>query len=135
MSPGAGMISRRNLLQMAAAAPLIVHTGVGAAAPRRVGGARILVQDNRVWMQVRFGGRGPYAFIIDTGTWANLIRRSVARDLGFREVGAEVTVGLGGRQEFTHYEARQVMLGNIDIGTADFLAYADGFGDGIHPQA
>jgi hypothetical protein len=35
----------------------------------------------------------------------------------------------------THYEARNVMLGNIDIGTADFLAYEDEFGNGIHPEA
>ena len=129
------MISRRRLLQMAAAAPLLGPAGLLAQPARRVGGARILVRDNRVWMQVRFGGRGPYPFVIDTGTWANMIRRSAARDLDFREVGHEVIAGLGGTQASTHYEARQVMLGNIDIGAADFLAYDDEFGDRVHREA
>ena len=129
------MISRRNLLQMAAAAPLIAHTGLDAQAPRRVGGARILLRDNRVWMQVRFGESSPYPFVIDTGSWANMIRKSAARELRLREIGDRTTVGVGGAQAMTHYEARNVMLGNIDIGTADFLAYEDEFGNGIHPEA
>src|SRR5687768_1348920 len=104
------MISRRNLLQMAAAAPLIAHTGLDAQAPRRVGGARILVQDNRVWMQVRFGESSPYPFVIDTGSWANMIRKSAARELRLREIGDRTTVGVGGAQAMTHYEARNVML-------------------------
>ena len=115
--------------------PLLAHGRLLGQSTRRVGGARILVQDNRVWMQVRFGGRGPYPFVIDTGGWANAIRRSAARELRLREVGHQLTVGLGGTQQMAHYEARNVMLGNIDIGTADFLAYEDEFGDRIHGQA
>jgi hypothetical protein len=132
---GVSMISRRRLLQMAAAAPLLSPAGLLAQPARRVGGARILVRDNRVWMQVQFGGRGPYPFVIDTGSWANMIRKSAARELRLREIGVQTTVGVGGAQEMTHYEAGNVMLGNIDIGTADFLAYEDELGNGIHPEA
>ena len=129
------MISRRSLLQMAAALPFAGSAAAAGQTSPRVGGARILVQDNRVWMQVRFGNRGPYAFVIDTGTYANAIRRSLARELNLREVGHEMIVGAGGRQELTHYAARDVALGNVAIGDADFLGYDDSFGDGIHREA
>lgn len=107
---------------MLTALPLAAHSQVVAQSPR-IGGARIVVLDNRVWMQVRFGGRGPYSFIVDTGAFSNLIKRDLARELRLRESGQLGGRGIGGAQVFTLYEAREVMLGNIDIGTADFAAY------------
>jgi Aspartyl protease len=125
------MLSRRALLQSMAALPLLGHAP-SLAQGRRVGGARIIVLDNRLWMQVHFGTRGPYAFIVDTGTFANLIKRDLARELRMREVGPLTGVGVGGAQTFTLYQGRNVMLGNIDIGNADFAGYD---GTMIHREA
>jgi hypothetical protein len=125
------MISRRTLLGSLAALPLLAHTRLDAAAAR-VGGARILLLDNRLWMQVRFGDRGPFTFVVDTGAWVNLIKRDVARELHLKELGSVLGTGAGGKQQFTLYEGQNVTLGNIDIGTADFAGYD---GDMIHPEA
>lgn len=126
------MIERRTLLKTLAALPLLAHAGLAAQGPR-VAGARILLRDGRLWMQVRFGTRGPYAFIIDTGAWVNLIKRDVARELGLRELRQIMGQGIGGTQAFTLYEGRDVSLGGVGIGTADFAGYGPELG--FHPEA
>ena len=125
------MISRRAMLAGSAAAMLL---GGRAAAQqqRRVGGARIVVLDNRVWMQVRFGGRGPYAFVLDTGAFTNLIRSDLARQLALRPLDNRIIHGVGGTQSTAIYEGRDVTLGNINMGNADFAAYEQLT---IHPEA
>jgi predicted aspartyl protease len=128
------MISRRTLLASLAALPFAGHAPLAAQAPRRVGGARIVVIEGRVWMQVKFGDRGPYAFVIDTGAWTNLIRIDLARELRLRQLRSVIGQGLGGTQEFPVYEGEDVKLGNISIGDADFAAY-DGRELNLHPEA
>ena len=125
------LIARRRLVQMLAAAPLLAEGPL--AAQVRVAGARILVQDDRVWVQVRFGARGPLTFIIDTGAVMNLMERSVVRQLNLRELAPVRMVGVGGVQEFTVYEARDVMIGNAEVGTVRFGAYGEELP--LHPQA
>jgi serine protease Do len=117
------MLSRRALLGSLAALPLLGGAGRLGAQTRRMGGAPILVQDQRVWMQVRFGTRGPYAFVIDTGAFTNMIRRDLARTVGMRQLGDRILHGVGGTQQMSIYEGADVTLGTIDIGTADFAAY------------
>jgi hypothetical protein len=116
------MLSRRALLGSLAALPLL-GGGRVTAQPRRVGGARIVVLDNRVWMQVRFGTRGPYAFVVDTGAFTNLIRRDLVRELGLRQLGDRTLRGVGGTHAMGIYEGRDVTLGTTNIGHADFAAY------------
>jgi Aspartyl protease/PDZ domain len=125
------LFSRRMVLGGLAAMPLL---GTAAAQAPRVGGARILVRDNRVWMQVRFGGRGPYAFVIDTGAFTNLIRQDLARELGLRQLGDRTLRGVGGSHAMGLYEGRDVTLGGVSIGDADFAAY-DYRDLRIHPEA
>ena len=127
------MFTRRTVLGSAAAMMLAGRPAFAQRA-QRVGGARIVVLDNRVWMQVRFGGRGPYAFVIDTGAFTNLIRRDLARELQLRQLGDRVIHGVGGTQQAGIYEGRDVTLGNINIGNADFAAYEQS-GLPIHPEA
>src|SRR3954470_6568126 len=127
------MISRRTLLAGLTALPLAGHGRLAAQGPR-VGGARILLRDDRVWIQVRFGGRGPFTFIIDTGAAINLIRRDVARQLGLPEGRAVHLTGVGGIQQFTLYQARDVALGTTNVGTITFGAYR-GEELPIHPEA
>ena len=127
------MFSRRDVLGAGAAAPLLWATAT-AAADRgpRVGGGRIVVLDNRVWTQVRFGERGPYSFVLDTGAWTNLIRKDLAQQLRLRERGQIVGRGVGGTRELIHYEAPDVSVGNIRTGAADFAGYE---GIVLHPEA
>ena len=127
------MISRRTLLAALAALPVLGHGGLAAQAGR-VGGARILLRDNRVWIQVRFGARGPFTFIIDTGAAINLIRADVARQLGLRELRPVHLMGVGGVQQFMLREARDVRLGTTDVGTVRFGSY-DGEALPIHREA
>src|SRR4051812_35940665 len=124
------MLSRRTLLGALAALPLLPGA---AQAQTRVAGARILLRDNRVWIQVRFGARGPFTFIIDTGAAMNLIRLDVARQLGLKELGATRLRGAGGLEEFTVYEAKDVSFGNAGVGTVRFGAYGNELS--IHPEA
>ena len=127
------MIDRRAFLAAMAAASLLPH-GAAAAQGRRVGGARIVLRDGRVWMQVRIAGSEPMTFIVDTGAVVNLIRRDVARRLALRELRPLILRGVGGDQQFTLYEGKDVFLGNIDIGDADFASYP-GEDLPIHPEA
>jgi hypothetical protein len=127
------MISRRALLAALAALPMLGR-GALAAPAGRVGGARILLRDNRLWIQVRFGTRGPFAFIIDTGAAINLIRADVARRLGLPELRPVHLAGVGGLQQFMLREARDVTLGTTNVGTVRFGAY-DGEALPIHREA
>lgn len=108
-----------------ALSPLLVPSMAGAQDRARVAGARILVRDGRVWMQARFGTRGPFPFVIDTGNFANMIRREHARALGLRQVGQVTSRGIGGTAAFPVYAGEDVSFGNARVGTLDFAAYDD----------
>ena len=125
------MISRRALLGSLASLPFLAHA---PSVAQGVGGARIMVRDNRLWMPVRFGERGPYSFIIDTGAFVSLIRLDVAQELGLRQQGAVRIQGVGGVDVMMSYQARGVMLGSVNIGNADFAGY-DPRSLPIHPEA
>lgn len=128
------MIGRRTVLQMLAASPLLASGGLAAQSAPAFAGARILLSGNRLWMQAHFGSRGPYAFIIDTGTVLNLIERRTARELGLRELRPVRLFGVGGVQEFTLYQAEDVRLGNARVGDVRFGAYP-GEDLPLHPEA
>lgn len=127
------LLSRRHLLGSLAALPFL-QPCLASAQGARLGGARILLRDNRIWMQVKFGARGPYAFVIDTGAFTNLIRRDLVRELGLQQRGDRVLQGVGGDHAMGIFEGPDVTLGTVNIGAADFAAYD--FRDlRIHPQA
>ncbi|TFI56785.1 hypothetical protein E2493_18300 [Sphingomonas parva] len=126
------MFSRRDMLGAAAALPFLPAAARAGGGATRVGGARIVVLDNRLWTQVRFGDRGPYSFILDSGAWTNAIQKGLARTLKLRERGSLIGKGIGGTQQFVHYEAPDVSIGNISIGTADFSGFE---GAMLHPEA
>jgi hypothetical protein len=119
---------------MLAATPLLAPGRLAAQHAPAFAGARILLRGNRLWMQAHFGPRGPYAFIIDTGTVLNLIERRTARELGLRELRPVRLVGVGGVQEFTLYQAEDVRLGNARVGDVRFGAYP-GEDLPFHPEA
>ncbi|MEA3036498.1 MAG: hypothetical protein QOH04_2270 [Sphingomonadales bacterium] len=114
---------RRTLVKMLASLPLAAASAGYAAEIRRVGGARILVMDERVWIQVRIRGQGPFSFVIDTGADMNLIRKDLAQRLGLQERHDQLASGVGGTQRFTIYGAPDVAFGNVGVGAIDFSAY------------
>jgi len=127
------MISRRSLIASLAALPLL-GAGTLHAQARRVGGARILLRDNRVWIQVNFGNRGPFAFVIDTGAAINLIRKDVARQLSLRRLNDVRLMSVRATREFNLFEVRDVSIGAINLGTINFGGY-DEETLPIHPEA
>lgn len=111
------------------------RTGDGAGTGGlRVGGAAISVRDRRLWMDVAIAGRGPFPFIVDTGTFANLIRSDLARELGLSPSGRLAIAGVGGRERWPIFRAPSVLLGGVDIGLSEFAAYDQEILP-IHPMA
>ena len=128
------MISRRNLLQMAAAAPLFAPAMLRAQDMSRIAMAPILVRDQRLWIPVHIAGRGPYDFIIDTGAFTNLISQELADGLDLHRTGRLGMAGLGGGRIYAAYRAPDVMLGEVRVGALTFAAY-DQEDVRIHPGA
>jgi hypothetical protein len=114
------MLSRRELMVGLAAAPFAGSATAGAQA-RRIGGAPITVRDRRLWVDVRVAGHGPYPFVIDTGSFANMIRADLARELNLPRLPGRLTVvGISGREALQMVRGSPVLLGNIDIGFSEF---------------
>lgn len=125
------MITRRTML---GAAAMLLGGRALAQSERQVGGAHLMIRDNRLWMPVGFGERGPYSFIIDTGTFVSLIRMEAAEELALRRDGVFGVRGVGGRELMPRYEARDVTLGSVNVGTAHFGGYLQQRLP-IHPEA
>lgn len=128
--------SRRQTIKMMATLPLAgaAAVRVAAAGSPRVGGARILVMDERLWIQVRIGREGPFAFVIDTGSDTNLIHSDLARRLRLKERREGIASGIGGTQRFTYYTADDVAFGTVAVGSIAFAGYAAEQLP-IHPEA
>lgn len=126
------MIGRREV--MAAMAGGIVLPGVAIGAERRVFVSRIAVEDGRLIMAVTFGGRGPYTFMIDTGTYLSLIRPDLAKTLKLQTRATERTRGVGGSDVYTLYLAQDVLMGGglrqRDVMFSD--AFKFGYNSGIY---
>lgn len=129
-----GVISRRTLLWSLTAAPLLLAGRAAAQGSRPgSGGGPILLQDGRLWMQVWIDGRGPWPFVIDTGTNVSLIRRELARQLGLRTLGATNMQGIGGAVTVARFLGRNVRLGELEVGD---MVFADQTAElRIHRQA
>jgi hypothetical protein len=111
------------LLGALAASPFLGVTDARAQRLRlREGGGRLALRDGRLWMQVRIGSHGPYPFIIDTGTFVTLIRAELARELGLRTLGSLNMRGIGGAVTVARYLARDVRLGQVEVGDVVFAA-------------
>lgn len=104
-------IDRRAVLTMLTAAGLIGPGAALAAAPRMFK-AKILLENNRVVIAVEMNGKGPYIFMIDTGTYVSLIRPDLAKELKLPVQGHEQTRGVGGKQDgFAIHLAKDFIIG------------------------
>lgn len=122
---------RRALLGGLAALPFVMPGALAASG--RVAAAPIGVRDRRVWMPVRFGAGEPHGFILDTGAFANMIDRDLARRLKLNEAGSLLIQGLGGVGRYVAYRAPDVALGEVRVGSLLFAAYRDDVR--LHPRA
>jgi serine protease Do len=73
--------------------------------------AEIAVENNRVMITVRLKGRGPYLFMIDTGSYLSLIRPDLAKALKLRTLAIEQTRGIGGSAAYNVFVADDVLIG------------------------
>lgn len=128
------IVSRRAVLGGLAAAPMFRPGRALAQKGQRVGGAPIAVRDDRLWMDVAVAGKGPFPFIVDTGTFANLMRADLARQLRLPPSGRLAIMGLGGIERWPIFRASLVLLGGVDIGLSEFAAYEQQE-LAVHPQA
>lgn len=116
-----GLISRRALLGGLVAAPALMAGKAGAQGLRlQRGSSPILLQDGRLWMQVSLDQRGPWPFVVDTGTNVNLIRTELARQLGLRTLGALNMRGIGGMVTEARFLGRNVRIGAVAVGDMMF---------------
>jgi len=116
------IVSRRALVAGLATLPLAPSARLFAQATPRIGEAPITVRDNKLWIPVRFGQRGPFDFTIDTGAGSNIISLDLAHSLGLRELRQQLIAGIGGTRQAVVYEGHDVAFGNVDIGTVTFRA-------------
>ena len=97
---------------VAAMAGGLVMPRVALGADRRVFKASIALENNRVLVAVGMNGKGPFIFMIDTGTYVSLIRPDLAKQLGLLVTGHEGTKGIGGKgRPFAIYRARDFIIG------------------------
>jgi hypothetical protein len=83
--------------------------------------------DNRVFVEIRLNGQGPYHFILDTGADADLSDR-VAQRVGLHVEDAGVGEGVGAaRQRFGHTRVAKIQLGRLQLDDVEFAvtSFAD----------
>ena len=126
------MIGRREV--MAAMAGGIALPGVAIGAEPRIFVSRIAVVNERLIMAVTFSGRGPYSFMINTGTYLSLIRPDLAKTLKLQARATERSRGVGGSDVYTLYLAQDVLMGGglrqRDVMFSD--AFKFGYTSGIY---
>ena len=126
-------IDRRGLIKALAVAPWLAPEMLRAQDMSRIAMAPIQVSDARILMPVSFGDDGPHSFIVDTGTWSNLISEALALRLNLRRIGTTRGVGIGGMTQMDDYRAPDVRLGDVRVGPMIFQAYRSDIV--LHPQA
>ena len=83
--------------------------------------------DNRVFVEVRLNGQGPYHFILDTGADADLSDRAAQR-VGLHVEDAGVGQGVGAaRERFGRTRVVKVQLGRLQLNDVEFAvtSFAD----------
>jgi len=74
--------------------------------------------DNRIFVSVRLNGRGPFRFILDSGSDGHLIRPEVAKQLGLKPEGNEQGKGNGASSE----EGWQTHIASVQLGSFTLLS-------------
>ena len=80
-------------------------------------GSHFDLVDNRIFVSVRLNGRGPFHFILDSGSDGHLIRPEVAKALGLKPEGDEQGKGNGTSSE----EGWQTHIASVQLGSLTLL--------------
>lgn len=72
-------------------------------------------RDKRMTIPVLIGGRGPYDFVVDTGSQRSIIAASIAARLALTPARKMRIVDIGGRQEVATVEAAEMGIGSRSI--------------------
>ena len=76
--------------------------------------AKIVLEDQRLWVGATIGSSEPLLFIVDTGAGGNFIRPDIAKRLKLTDVGGSIVGGVGGRSANT----KRMMGHDVLIGGA-----------------
>ena len=83
----------------------------------------IALVDNRIFVEVQVDGRGPFAFLLDTGSSSVTVEKSLAGRLHLRPVGAGTTDGAGeNRVGYSTVHLDSFALGRFALGSMDVPA-------------
>lgn len=102
------MLTRRRLAASALALPLSQLLASAARAQGQPVVAKIKLTEQRVLIDVTLNGKGPYAFIMDTGSVVSGVREEVARGLGLPKLR---DVRLNEGKSFPLYAVDELVLG------------------------
>lgn len=91
-------------------------TGTAAAAAVLSIASPFTLVDNRVFLPTRLDGRGPYAFLLDTGVDGWAVATSLARDLAIAPGKAQRITGAGESQD----TLRQLKLRRVNLAGLSF---------------
>lgn len=109
------------MLGLGAGAALLPRAALGAQGDVFV--AKFQLAGPRVVIDVTIGGKGPYAFMIDTGAFLSLIDNGLAAELGLKSRARADVRGIGGAVELARFEARDVNLGGLRQSAVTFAGY------------
>ena len=83
--------------------------------------------DNRVFIDVKLNGRGPFRFILDTGAGGALLNTGAANHLGLRVEDAGEEGGVGEQKEhFGRTRIEQVQIGDMQLNDLEFAVSLTG---------
>jgi serine protease Do len=72
---------------------------------------KIALQEGRIVMGAQINGHAPELFMLDTGSFSNLIKEEFAKKYKLKSIGALRTGGVGGSTESAFYDAKDVVVG------------------------
>src|SRR5215469_3202005 len=97
-------------------------SAAGSQAPKNTASFTLPFEliDNRVFIEVRLNGHGPYRFILDTGATGD-ISDHVARELGLKVEDAGMGQGVGEKKvHFGRAQVARAQIGNLSLSNIEF---------------
>lgn len=82
------------------------------------------IQDHRVFVPTRVDGRGPYRFLVDTGSSGTTLEDALRKKLALRPIDRGVGEGAGeAKVPFETYQVASIAVGHVTFGPIDAPAF------------
>lgn len=135
-------LTRRSVIGGGAALAGGLPFGGAIAAGRAPYVNKIVLENGRVWIAAMLNGKGPFFFIIDTGSGLSFIEDAFAKKQGLEKRPGQKRFGIGGGvSDYSWYVAKDVLLASgirfpdmVFAGTREGLLGPElvgGFGSGL----